>query len=375
MRLRLILIIFTATLALTAAVIGCSRDDVETPATVVVEDMTPAGNSDDAGAPVILLSIGMHIEPNGGSPSSIITGLPAARAAGSSNKKSYYNLSAFDHDVAEIRTVAGVIEAHGGRMTVQAQTPFTTVAIESGDAILADLAAAGHEMGLHFHEKVHLGRNPESLPADTWYAVMTEEIELLKQASGVEKIRYFSGGNLYPDIYEAASRAGLDIHSDWKNPDDQSGDPTFVGLNPWRPAGGTDGADFAQVAAHDPAGGVIYLAEGIYNRSDFTSSKTAADGDDEAYFEFLKASLMESLAQAEAGEVNAFDITIHPGEYKGTGQPYAVIDRFLTEVVDPLVATGQLRWATYSEKADAYGEWEASHPGVDLREPAAAGAA
>lgn len=366
MRIKLILVIYSATLTLAAAVAGCSRDDGETPNAAVIEAETQAEYGDDAGAPVILFSIGMHIEPNGGSPSSIITGQPAARAPGG-NKKSYYNSSFFDRDVAEIRTVAGIIEAHGGHMTVQAQTPFTTVAIESGDTILADLAAAGHELGLHFHEIVHLGRDPESLTADTWCAVMTEETELVKQASGVEEIRYFSGGNLYPDLYAAASCAGLDIHSDWKNPDDQSGDPTFVGLNPWRPAGGTDGADFTQVATHDPAGDVIYLAEGSYNNVDFTSSTTAAGGDEEAYFEFLRASLMESLAQAEAGEVNVFDITIHPGEYKGTGQPYAIIDRFLTEVVDPLVASGQLRWATYSEKADAYSEWEASHPDGDMR--------
>jgi hypothetical protein len=31
-----------------------------------------------------------------------------------------------------------------------------------------------------------------------------------------------------------------------------------------------------------------------------------------------------------------------------------VIEKFLTEVVDPLVASGQVQWATYSEMADAY---------------------
>lgn len=81
---------------------------------------------------------------------------------------------------------------------------------------------------------------------------------------------------------------------------------------------------------------------------------------------FLKQSLMDSLAAVDPDKVNVFHFTVHPGEFKGSVQdPFAVIERFLTEVVDPLLASGQVEWATLSEMADAFAEWERTHPGED----------
>ncbi|MCS6860741.1 MAG: hypothetical protein NZT92_10535 [Abditibacteriales bacterium] len=48
----------------------------------------------------------------------------------------------------------------------------------------------------------------DALPFEQWVAVMKEEIDWLKKA-GATRIRYWSGGNLYPNVLEAASRATL----------------------------------------------------------------------------------------------------------------------------------------------------------------------
>jgi len=89
-------------------------------------------------------------------------------------------------------------------------------------------------------------------------------------------------------------------------------------------------------------------------------------GGDEAYFEYLKQSLYDSLAAAQAGKVNIFHFTVHPGEFRGDpAHPFAVIEKFLAEVVDPLVASGQVQWATFSQMADAFAAWEATNPGVE----------
>jgi hypothetical protein len=271
--------------------------------------------------------------------------------------------------VQDIKTVADIVTAHAGRMTVQAQSPFTDVAIASKNTILADLAASGNEIALHFHEDAHLGKNPSALTVEQWCSVLKEEIALVKQASGVDEIRYWSGGNLYPDVYKAAACAGLSINSDWKNPQTQTTDLSLVGLHPWQPEGGTDGSDFSKFATHDPNGMITFLPEGLYNRNDFASMRRSdAAGGDEAYFEYLKKSLLDSLAAAEAGKVNVFHFTVHPGEFRGDPQhPFAVIDKFLGEVVDPLVASGKVQWATFGQMADAYTAWEAAHPGQDMR--------
>ncbi len=346
------------TIASLACSLGASGATPASAATQPIETATQPPVQNEAGETILLFAIGMHIEPLG----------KTAQGFGG-GKGDYHEAAFFEHHVQDILTVTQIVEAHGGRMTIQAQSPFTEVAIQSGNTILADLAARGHELALHFHEDAHLGKNSSALSGRQWCDVMKEEIALITQASGVTDIRYWSGGNLYPDMYEAAACAGLDVNSDWKNPIIQETDLSLVGVNPWRPAGGTDGADFTLFAQNDPNGAVVFLPEGQYDRTDFASMRRSDNaGGDEAYFEYLKESLQASLKAAQPGKVNVFHFTVHPGEFRGDPQhPFEVIEKFLTEVVDPLVASGQVRWATFSEMADAFAAWETANPGVEPR--------
>ncbi len=316
-----------------------------------VETATSSPVPNEAGEAALLFTIGMHIEPLG----QTAQGYPGGQGG------DYHQPQFFEHQVQDILAVTQIVEAHGGRMAIQTQSPFTQVAIESGNTILTDLAARGHEIALHFHEDAHLGKNDETLSVQQWCDVMKEEISFITQASGVTDIRYWSGGNLYVDIHEAAHCAGLDVNSDWKNPNTQSTDLSIVGVNPWQPAGGTDGTDFTLFTQNDPNGAIVFLPEGQYDKTDFAAMRRSENaGGDEAYFEYLKQSLYASLEAAQAGKVNVFHFTVHPGEFRGAPQhPFGVIEKFLAEVVDPLVASGQVKWATFSEMADAY---KASQP-------------
>ncbi|MBI2331907.1 MAG: hypothetical protein HYU84_07090 [Chloroflexi bacterium] len=280
----------------------------------------------EAGEAVLLFTIGIHIEPMG----------ETAQGFSGGKGGDYHQPQFFERQAQDILTVAQLVESHGGHMTVQAQSPFTTDA--------------------------HMGKNSSALQPLDWCNVLKEEIGYITQATsspqggGVTDIRYWSGGNLYVDIYEAAECAGLDVNSDWKNPNTQSTDMSLTGVNPWRPAGGTDGTDFTLFTQNDPNGAIIFLPEGQYDKTDFAASRRSDEaGGDEAYFEYLKESLYASLAAAEPGKVNVFHFTVHPGEFRGDRQdPFGVIERFLAEVVDPLVASGDVQWATFSEMADAY---------------------
>ena len=102
--------------------------------TVETEASQPVGN--EAGEAVLLFDIGMHIEPFGETAQGYKSG-----------KGNYQQPQFFERHVQDILAVAGIVEAHGGRMTIQVQSPFTSVAIESGNTILTDLAARGHEIG------------------------------------------------------------------------------------------------------------------------------------------------------------------------------------------------------------------------------------
>jgi acetyl esterase/lipase len=308
--------------------------------------------------PVLLFGIGMHIEPLG----------RTAQGYGGGGAD-YRQGPLFERHVQDILAVARIVEGHGGRMTVQAQSPFTQVAIERGNTTLRDLEAHGHEIALHFHEDAHLGRDPERLPVQAWCAVMQEEISYIQRAGAQKKIRYWSGGNLYTGIVEAASCAGLDVMSDWKNPRTQRTDLLLVGVNPWRPAGGPSETDLSKFATHDPNGKIIFLPEGAYDPEKFKDKNAIiARGGDQAWFEVIREALERSLESAKADRVNVFHFTVHPGEFRGDPtRPFGVIEDFLTNVVDPLVKAGKVRWATFSQMADEFIAWEKAHPGVDPR--------
>lgn len=181
-------------------------------------------------------------------------------------------------------------------------------------------------------------------------------------------------GNLYPQLYEAAACAGLDVNSDWKNPRTQTTDLALVGVHPWRPAGGTDGIDLSLFTRHDPSGPVVFLPEGQYDSESFAAMRRSEEsGGDEAYFAYLASALIASLEVARTDRVNVFHFTVHPGEFGGDPvRPFSVIERFLIEVVDPLVESGQVRWATLSEMADTFIAWETAHPGANPRVSTAA---
>ena len=350
---------FSVVVFLVLALMGCSNASASA--------QSPTASAQPANNPTLLFTIGMHIEPLGATPSALVK---ASAANQPGQGASYYNDRLFTRHVQDINTVASIVEKHGGRMTIQAQTPFTTIAIKSGNKLLADLEARGHEIALHFHEDAHLGKNGNALPIETWCAVMKEEIASIHQAGVKNAIRYWSGGNLYAGALDAATCAGLDVNSDWKNPQTQQTALELTGIHPWRPAGGSNGSNVSTFARHDSNGKIVFLPEGSYARNDFAAMRRSENtGGDEAYFQFLKQSFLQSLAAANADKVNVFHFTVHPGEFRGDPkQPFAVIDRFLTEVVDPLVKAGKVQWATFSQMADAFKTWETTHAGIEPRD-------
>ena len=317
-----------------------------------------------ADEPVLLFTIGVHVEPLGAEVSQLVgEQRPPQLPSDGRPRPDYHNPQIFQRHVQYLYELAEVVERHGGKLVVQVQSPFTTCAAKFGSSILADLEARGHEIALHFHEDAHLGKDPERLPPDIWCAVMQEEIEFIHQAGVVGPVRYWSGGNLYPDLLVAAACAGLEINSDWKDPHTQSSHELVIGVNPWRPAGGPNPDDMSAFATHDPNGPVIYLPDGELTPTHFRDKRRImAERGPAAWFEVLRDDLLRSLAAARPDRVNVHHFTVHPGEFSPE-----LIDRFLAEVVDPLVAQGKVRWATFSEMADAFIAWEKEHPGIDPR--------
>ncbi|MBI5723992.1 MAG: hypothetical protein HZA50_08550 [Planctomycetes bacterium] len=317
----------------------------------------------DAGsnqAPV-LFCIGIHVEPMGATVSKLAQPDRQTKRD-NDDKPDYTQAEDFKRAVEQIKTIQQIVDKHNGRMTVQVQSPFTITAAQNKDSILADLAKDGHEIALHFHEDAHLGRNCESLPVKTWTAVMAEEIGYIRKAVGSDiKVRYWSGGNNYSDVLDAANAAGLDVMSDHKNPKVQKTFDELISIWPWRPADGPTADGVIEFAKNDPAGKIVYLPDGIFASGDFASRKKGSDAD---YLDFITDGLERSLRAARKDRVNVFHLTAHPGEFKGgPNGRFTIVDQWLTQVVDPLVKAGKVKWATFSQMADAFAAWEKTPAG------------
>jgi hypothetical protein len=327
---------------------------------------TIAADVGSADAP-LLFCVGLHIEPFGAGKSGQMPDDRAKRENAGNRKEriqDYNDPAFFERHLTDIQTLVGIVEKHGGKMTIQSQTPFTRVLAESKPTFFADLAQKGHEIALHFHEDAHLGRKSEGLPVKSWTDAMISEIDWLKKA-GAPRIRYWSGGNLYGHLLEAANAAKLDVMGDYKNPKKQETDLALLAVNPWRPVG--EPTDLTAFARHDSKGKIVYLPDGIFAGTNFKERKQSGDA---AFLDCITDGLERSLNAARGDRVNVFHLTVHPSELRGSprdSQPFSILDQWLTQVIDPLVKDGRVRWATYSEMADSFARWEKSSPGINPR--------
>lgn len=289
----------------------------------------------------LLFGIGMHIEPLG----------PTYQQSSLPKIGGYYNKDLFENHKKYILDFINILEKYNGKATIQVQSPFTEVIINKKDTLLIDIEKNGHEIGLHFHEDAHLGKNSELLSFNDWCKVLKEEISLIKKCGVKNDILYMSGGNLYKDLLKAAECAGIKIISDYKNPKTQETDYKVIGIHPYKPLDGPGNLD--EFIIHDPKGNVVYLPEGLYDPEIFKNKSKMSD---EEWFNNLKDFLFNSISVKSDKFVNVFHITIHPGEFS-----LKLVEDFIKNVVDPLVKDGKIRWATFSEMYSEYLKWEENY--------------
>lgn len=307
--------------------------------------LTSAGLTAQRATGVLLFEIGIHVEPFGLANGNISTG-----------RGSYSNEEYFRRHAASLRTLAALAERHGGRLTIQVQSPFIDFAPDY-DNVIGELAARGHEIGLHFHEDAHLGRTADTQSVARWTSVVAAQIAKV-QALGVDRVRQWSGGNLYAHMLEVAAATGIDVKSDWKDPNTQLLDPRLKKTTPWRPAGSPNGTDVALFAQHDPTGAMVFLPPGITEPMGTVKDEVYAATDPavaiQNFWSDGLAGSLSSVAQ-QPTLTHTFHITLHPGELDlnrlgGT----TTLDQWLGREIAPLVLAGKVRWGTYSQIADAY---------------------
>ncbi len=307
-------------------------------------DFTETIPADVGAGAVVLFTIGVHVEPH----------------------REYLDPARYELDRTRLVRLAGIVERHGGRLTIQVQRPFTEEAQRRGDSLFSDLARAGHEIALHYHEDFHLP-NAGVRPAADWIAALQREIALIEALSG-QRVITWSGGNLYPEMFTAAAAVGIEVNINYKDPTTQGIPVPFLVTNPWRPAGS---GSVSERTTHDRSGEIVYVPSGVW-----PAHCPGAEGVPKPYtywaFDYVTVALRNSLHVAAPGKVNTFIATVHPGDFLAPADDEAEFDvweAWLARIVDPLVEAGRIRWATVAEMATAFATWEKGSAGVGGSQP------
>lgn len=252
---------------------------------------------------------------------------------------------------AVVQALSQVLAAHGAALTLQPGESFIAGEEIWSPGWFADREAEGMTWSAHVHNEAD---GEEALEKSVRTGIQNYE------SAGIAVKDLNGGWNLA--IWRTLAKAGLESLTAFKNPETQL-DLARPHVQPWRPADGTGAADEDVFSTHDPDGPLIYLpGSGI------------RDADHARFSEFTRRHLSQVRAHARAGYVNTWYFMEHVDgfgpdasldefdEYLADGldADLAHIDAGLTNVIDPLVAAGEVEYSNPDAMRRDWQEWEAS---------------
>jgi len=298
----------------------------------------------DCPRPVLIVAFQLHIEENPGRPT-------------------YYDQdrATFEWYAEVLDRLASTFEAHGAKLSIQTEKNFARADVQFGRHILRDLVARGHGVGVQSHMGHHM--KELGLTTDAQKLAYTREVkEAVSRALGSEPTNLGGGFEMDNVCLLGAVKGGLWFTSMTavEKPYHQRTRKAPAWLHPWilPPTQMIDLSD-PRWLAHDDSGGLVYIPGWFWNSGDFEVDCRSGGGCFEAATESLEA----ALESVDERFVNVWWVSSHlyqtgasEEEVERVLQAY---DRWLTEVVDPLVRQGRVVWMTFDEVAQLYLRWEA----------------
>lgn len=254
------------------------------------------------------------------------------------------------NDEAQWRRRARVFEgltstlwAHGARLTIQPEASFIEGAALFEPGWLDARAAEGAGWSVHLHDA---GSEEQS--------VRNTRVAFAEQGYGVSDVN----GGFVNALWSTFAATGMRSLTAYKNATTQQGLP-YAFVQPWRPPDGAGDSDIDAFMTHDPVGPLVYLPGGGDREQDHAR-----------FGEYAARTLSQVLPHTRDDRVNTWYFVLHIDDFSpGTDDDAALdaylsdgsfdadlafYDAFLTEVTDPLVDAGRVRYATPWEMADLW---------------------
>jgi hypothetical protein len=299
----------------------------------------------------------------------------------------------FQQQTAIMRELARVLHEHGGMLTIQPEEDWAMGAEVFHPGLLRELV---EEYGVVFSTHTHgphcrddegrlrsysdcqMNRDTagwDQTPNDygsPWVEeYVARERALLSEATGTQVTDH--NGNWEYDRVSLLADAGVRTWSAYKNWRTQRTYDLLIN-NPWRPTQCSADAEIEKFVTHDPSTEIVYVpgyGQTITRHQERLSERVAP-------------MISQFIRYVDPDRVNTFYVLTHVGTWhaREEGEEEAYIayepaagqlvysdefvqdlrywDEFLTEVIDPLVEEGYVKWASLPEMGQLFLEWEAS---------------
>jgi len=256
--------------------------------------------------------------------------------------------------------LAAVFEKHGAKISIQTEKNFAIADVKFGRYILKELKERGHGIGVQSHmghhiKELHLNTDEEKLR-------YTQEVkEAVARAIGCEPTNIGGGFEMENVNLLGSVEGGLGFTSMTavEKPYNMRTKKSPKWLHPWilPPTQMIDLRDPSWLV-HDTSGSIVYIPGWYMNEEGFEIDCRK----DENCFELATQSLYKALEDADSRFINVWWFSSHlyqsGGSESETEKVLNAYEKWLTEVVDPLVKEGKVKWMTFDEIAEIYLKWE-----------------
>ena len=256
--------------------------------------------------------------------------------------------------------LASVFEKHGAKISIQTEKNFAIADVKFGRYILKELKERGHGVGVQSHmghhiRELHLNTDEEKL----LYTLGVKEA--VSRAIGCEPTNIGGGFEMENVNLLGVVEGGLGFTSMTavEKPYNARTGKAPKWLHPWilPPTQMMDLSDPSWLA-HDPGGSIVYIPGWYANEVGFEIDCRK----DENCFELATQSLYRALENVDCRFINVWWFSSHlyqtGRDEEEVERVLEAYDKWLTEVVDPLVKQGKVKWMTFDEIAELYLKWE-----------------
>jgi len=264
--------------------------------------------------------------------------------------------SAFTSKALVFEELAKIFHAHGARLVIQPEITILQGA-ELYDPTwvqrLTDL------YGVTWSTHTHGPAGPD-VTMDDVIAYTLERKELM-ESLGSGPVTDHNGNFDMPDL-DTLSTVGFTTLSAYKNKYKQFPADGYY-LSPWRPSDVDPMEDEPGWSIHDPAGGLVFIPG---TGSSVTRYKFQL-------YDLVERYLTAAISKVDETKVNAYSFVDHVDHfYSLEGLPLnqyletdefqehlAAYEQLFTDLIDPLVASGHVQWATTEDIRQTFEAWEA----------------